>query len=466
MIKSVVKNQKSKENGYALPVALLLGVLMGIFALTMVMLLIRETKDTVATQKRIQTLVTADAAVDRAIAQIKLLGNWDLVPNLIDYRDDLVYTDIPGVKYRVDIQRGDAIDPPGNLKHDRTVTVRARNNSTGVKRQVQAVIARQPFTSAVSSEGGLSIAGKAQIFWGHMYNFDDTTVMQINTLQEWGTGYPKAYSLSDINAKNRGNRLFELCNEDVPNAYYFANAEDVGCEGMPNPPVIDWMDYRDRAENTLPPGCDWPTMAATPTWYTGVEKGMLFQDGDGDYPGPCCGADDQWSTIVKPRYDTLTDPVGSGGCGITGDDLEDIVVYIDTTDGAPPTATSPGNHPNTVKQTANYPKFRGTLVMTGALGITGGGGTSTAMEPPPGDWLPGTTVTDNVNFQGLIVTGGQFSWSGGPIIYGSVVSFGSFSSVGGIKIYYNYEFPYEGVSGGVFTVTAWREQSPDFEVLK
>lgn len=268
--------------------------------------------------------------------------------------------------------------------------------------------------------GGLSPSSKARVFWGDMYHLDTSTDMDISINQPWGPGYPSAFSVSDINANNRaGNPTFTDCSEDD---FYFSNYEDPGCPGMPAEPVIDWAGLKTLAQNS---GCDWSTLTPIPAWYTGgPQVGMLFQVGDDDYPGAWCACpDDQWLATVQPRLDTMQ-AGAPAGCGITGAALDSQVVYVDTTDGGIPTALPLGNHPNDIVQTGTPPMFRGTFITTGSVAIVGGGGTVVGMTAPAGGWLPASQIK-NVNFYGLIVTGGMFSWAGNPVVYGSIITKGS-----------------------------------------
>lgn len=302
----------------------------------------------------------------------------------------------------------------------------------------------QPFGSFWGMNGANFSSG-GEIFWSNIYHHDPGTDLVIGNNQVWGPGYPRAYSVSDINAKNRGNYTFTDCNED---SYYFSNVNDVGCDGIIAQPVVDWAGLKTSAQNS---GCDWSVLIPIPAWYSFSEQGLLFKPGDSDYPGSYGGPDASWAAIIESRLITLQ-TAAPAGCGITGSALDNEVVYIDTSPGGEtPYFVSAGdnNHPKTIKQSGSPPKFRGSIVTAGELQIVGSGGSFTAMSAPAGGWIP-SSASMNVNFQGLIVTGGDFGWAGNPVVYGSIIVFGDLVSVGGIKLYGFPAFPYSGISGGGF----------------
>ena len=180
---------------------------------------------------------------------------------------------------------------------------------------------------------------------------------------------------------------------------------------------------------------------------------MLFRSYNANYAGLYTKAA-KWDAI-QARLDVVA-AAAPAGCGKPMD--SETTVYIDLEDGSLP---GPVPVPTLMpKQISAYGcSFKGQFVTTGDLYMKGPGGINKTILPPPGSWLP-TSATVDVNFEGLVVVGGDMYWNSSPLIYGSLVIEGAYDSTGTIIVYYNYYFPYDGIAGGTFAITAWRELDP------
>jgi hypothetical protein len=229
---------------------------------------------------------------------------------------------------------------------------------------------------------------------------------------------------------------------------------------MPDPPIVEWDELKELAKAS---GCDYSALNPVPSWYSAGAQGLFFSHLDTDYQTYLAGDYDKkakWDDVIQPRLDTIM-AAAPAGCGIAAND--NMTIYVDLEDGSIPAATpQPTLMPKEI-HTQNI-GFRGQIVLTGNFFLNAGGGINKTIYPPPGNWLP-VSVTTDINVEGLLVVGGDFYWNGNPILYGSIVVEGGYLGGGTITVYYNYYFPYDGIAGGTFAITAWREMDPADEVL-
>ena len=463
-------NRKGDEPGQALVLTLILGTVIGIFALTVAYMLVRELKDTRAVLSRAEDVHLVDGVVDRAINILKEGDNWGLAPSIPNYCGDYVFQDFEDVEYTVRIDRGSLVEPPGSDKADRTITIYLRQMPDEKKipeqvealptfeaadmapedygyRKIQAVISRRKFTHSVSGKSGIGMSGKALVWWGNVYNFDEFVDMEIGNKANHGPGYPEYYSMTDIVWSGHG--TYNDCGQED----YLYPQE---CKTMPKPPRINEGLLKSRARNMI----NWEGTGTAYDGKTPPIQGFFFYWDDFDYPPD---ADE-----IKARVDAYETVRG------IEPDPADSVIFVDTTDGFP-AADDESNF-----QTINLSqaKLRGSVIIMGHVDMnasenqgytpaidfeapTGMGAGNVPWEPPTGH---PDTLDRTPNINGLLYVRGDFGWAGGPVIYGAVICDGAFDAAGGIEVWYRYDFPYEGVMGGQVAVTRWREVHSKYRV--
>jgi len=118
------------------------------------------------------------------------------------------------------------------------------------------------------------------------------------------------------------------------------------------------------------------------------------------------------------------------------------IVFFDTKNGVDPNLTPSTNWAN-ISFTGSIPsKSQGLFYVAGNLSLGGSPGqTQTISSPPP--TAPATTPaqeteTLGVFHNGVVFVHGNYSSSGNPIIYGSVVTRGIYDCGGTPNVYYNY----------------------------
>ncbi len=502
-----------RGKGQVLPVALIVGTVLMIFALSMVSMMRQTVKMNVKVQKGMDATLSGDAVVDKSINNLLNGDNWmepvsKQLPYLTRYRADYVHSDLRNSLYVVQINPGNLVGGPSDPVFERTITADVYTFSEGKvptpdptpwtrggvrpqgalnHRIVQAVVKRAGFGSAMTSGGAAVLKGSNEVYWGDVYCYNTDTSNPSLTLgnkQPLGPGYPAFHTLGygeaygDIKLK-AGNVIYSNCTD--------AGAADKKLyprdPNMPPMPVIDIEGLRQRSKQIYSENgvssyetgyfyYAYPTTAGEGpnsksggAAGTGVERNHQYNDKtSADYLS--------WKNKIKVVLNRAGINLGKG-TGWPGSD--DFVVFCDTKDGKPLDATGTNRYNGdgcggTAKNAVDFGGcyFNGTLVLLGDFCWSAGGGGYPSMYRPDDGWLPAGPYNISgakdiaVNFNGFLYVGGDVpKMTGNPLIYGSMYINGEVDSTGNFTLYYRDDFNYGMIAPGLVSITKWRE-IPEF----
>jgi hypothetical protein len=180
-------------------------------------------------------------------------------------------------------------------------------------------------------------------------------------------------------------------------------------------------------------------------------------------PGGGGGGDKQLQNVLNRMAVNLKAQGVTGVTPGTWVGADDLVVYIDTTDGDPlksdlSNKVIGGNAGNNYAIDFNGQAFRGTLVLLGSFACEGANdGPSVLLSPPSSAWCP-SAFTDTPAFNGFVYIGGNCEkLVGNPMVYGSIDLEGDFTASGSADIYYRNDFNYNLIQTGTIATTGWKE---------
>jgi hypothetical protein len=505
-------NREAK--GQILPVALVVGASLMIFALAMVSMLRSTARMTQRVAKGNQALFGADLALDKTINYLNT-GAWgapkEPFPFLTRYRGDFVHKDVRDTWYVVRVNPGNLVAPPGDALFERTVTVDALTFAPGQvppaapeptpwtvggampanvvnRRIIQAVVKRGSISNALTSRGNIDIGGSGIIYWGDVYCYMNTLTSPLTTIsldiqtQLVGPGYPEFHTETGCIKKQSGKGIGggTYCQSDaVAQSFkYYPNDPN-----MPPEPIIDLPGLKEIAKKI----------------YIDPSTGTNSQESGYFYKAGCagCGTNSTGAGANEANhtYSTTRPMAFSDQCTLVLNRMrtnlakpatwvgsDDLVFFIDTQDTQDLKAnlsnmaigngtTDPVSGIKSIdfkgggtgKGGAAAGSFQGFMIVQGSMDQTGSGGTNTPMISPGPEWLPPSPVTtENWNFNGFLYIGGNFvKYTGNVLVYGSIFCNGFFSSNGNITVYYRDDFNYGILARGSTGVTKWLQIKPE-----
>jgi len=228
-----------RQRGLALVMAILILVVLGILIPLLVRLLQKESKDAVNSGKKTQALHMAEAGQDRGAW--KLRESDDIWTNAIagvalaGYNNDVIYSDVAGGQYKIQITTGPTVG---------TVAVIAKGRATGTTevRAIQAVYNKGAVLGAVSVNGALQYKPNLKVEWGPVVTFTSIT-------QSPADYHPRKFSAGQITGRDTSN---DSANGALPAGNWagfdYASFYDLGA-----PPVVDLETYKTIAKNSIVP---------------------------------------------------------------------------------------------------------------------------------------------------------------------------------------------------------------------
>lgn len=402
------------EQGQGLPYILVVSAVLLMLLIALVDLVVREMKAGVMVSKKNLLLHAADAAVDRSINALQVGNNWKEIPKLMvpGYNVDAIYTEVPGVIYRLKIQEGNWTPgfQIGDADAERTITVFATQTATGDRKKIMAVVMQSTVGSALFSNGQIAIGGSADIQWGPVVSYS-TASDSIPTPMN----HPAYYSAGGIGG------ALPNCSDPIAGVCVKENATDLG-----SPPVfpLDEMRSIAKGQGTYQGGGG--------SCYTVNETILGNKDDDTVV---------FWDTCDATNYNPLTDSK-CAGC----------------------TATA---HGVDVKLTGSW-GGKGTLVVMGHLETAGTNAQPVTMIPPP-DCTPkygtatdcnnGLPKTDTAMWDGLIYVAGSLSSVGTKLIYGSIYAFDTAGVGGNFSLYFKAVNKGNAFLGKTVLTKLWLERT-------
>lgn len=406
--------------------------------------------------------------------------------------------------------------PPGDAAYERTVTVDMYTLPKGYPtpsvmptpwnqpggsapatyvshRTVQAVVRRGALNASLLTDGTIQLSGHWQIFWGDVYDYypvtncgypcATTTVLSLPSNQPLGPGYPSFHTMQGCISSSgscagcfggsggfSGATYCETTDTGASNCQMYPNDPN-----MPPAPSVDLDSLKQKAQAAYVPGNGQPGagLNSGETGYFYYTSAYSSGAGTNSVSMGCSGCAGQG--VEKNHQYTGTDfgfargnaqaknvltrmaqNLGQSTSSWVGND--DLVFYIDTTDGLPINSTR-SNMVNGASGSVDgkFATFRGTLVLLGSWSANGHSGSSSVlMSPPSAAWCPAAfSGTPDVN--GFFYVGGDFSCTGSPLYYGSIDVIGSVSGAGTPAIYFRNDFKYNLIQSGTVATTKWQE---------
>jgi hypothetical protein len=504
-----------KEKAQVLPVALIMGGALLIFALAMVSMLSNTIKLSNKVNGGTNATLKGDGVIQKGINILTQGNNWGPAPSLaltpiVGYKADRVYLDIPDAQYLVQVDQGNLLSPPGDQAYERTVTVDlyqmqknyptpsaqptpwlrggAPPNQFVSHRILQAVVRRGSVAAALVAGGSININGHWRVFWGDVYDYANAggaTVVTVNldNSQPLGPGYPAFHTQTGCISSSGS--CAGCTGTGSGSGSTFCNTTDTGAANckmypndpnMPPQPSVGLDGMRDRAMKPYSPG-------GVPSYETGYfyyattitpndTPGINSQTGpagtgqehfhqyNASTPFSVStnggGAVDQVDNVLSRMAQNM-------GVTSTWRGADDLYFFIDTTD----TKALANDLSNMVIGTLNGGQsgwvdgkdatFRGTFILQGCWGANGHNGSiDTLMSPPSSAWCP-AALTAQPDMNGFFYIGGNFDCAGAPIYYGCVYVNGNCSGAGTPTLYYRNDFNYSLIESGTLGVTKWQE---------
>jgi hypothetical protein len=413
------QNMHDGERGQGLPYVIVMSAVLLIFLIALVDLVVREMGAGVMTSKKNLLLHAADAGVDRAITALQVANNWKEIPaGLVGgYNADMIFSEVPGVIYRLKIQEGNWTPgfQIGDKDAERTITVFASQPATGDRKKIQAVVMQSTIGSALFSQGQILISGSADIQWGPVVSYSTAS----NAIPS-PMNHPVYMSAGGI-----GGTLPD-CEDpiagELPGGCVKENATDLGTA-----PVfpLDEMRSIAKGQSTYQGG--------TGACYT-VNDTLLGKKDDDTVVF--------WDTCDGKNFNPITDSKCSG-C----------------------TATA---HGVDVKLTGSW-GGKGTLVVMGDLDTKGTDNQPVSMVPPPDCMTKygnaascnnGNPKAATVMWDGLIYVAGSLSSSGNKMIYGSLYAYDTAGVGGNFSLYYKTNNKGNAFLGKTVLTKLWLEKAP------
>ncbi|MEK7767796.1 MAG: hypothetical protein AAB368_16320, partial [bacterium] len=429
-----------EERAQGLAYVLIVGAVLLVFVTALVSMLQKEMRWLVGSERRSVLLAATDAAVDRALFALQSGGNWDNIPKGVSpgYNQDVVYTDIPGIRYTIKIQEGNWTPgfQIGDAKLERTITVFASNSITGERRKIQALVMQTVLNSALYSGGQITISGKASIHWGPVVSY--STATDSIPLSDPVPNFPIFLSRGGITIG--GARASDVgMDSPDPSAGVSVN-EQADEEELAPPPVIPWDDWRDTAKGG------------------GIHRyfgGALSATG-------CVNANESSAYSPAPLETSITFYDTRGAVNY------DPAVHASPADYNDCKNLNPGAIGAVVKTAGNF-CGRGILVVMGDLDATGNGcNLGVTMTPPP-DCYPrydryntdcAPSAPTDLTWDGTIYVAGILSYAGTPKIYGSLYAARTSTNTGNLTIYYKSSNRTLGLLGKSIFKRLWLERGP------
>lgn len=232
----MIRTSLRSRRGWALVMALLLLMVLGVLIPALVRLAQKDSKDTVSSAKKTTALQLAEAGQDR--------GAWKLresdqiwtdattgvpIPN---YDDDTTFTDVPGGSYKIQIGTGPT---PG------TVMILAKGQTTGQTdvRAIKAVYTKGQVIGALSVNGALQYKPNLDVEWGPVVSFNSITQTPANY-------YPRKFSAGQIVGRDTVN---DSNNGAMP-ANDWAHYDYAAFYDLGNAPTVDLAYYLNKAKAT------------------------------------------------------------------------------------------------------------------------------------------------------------------------------------------------------------------------
>jgi hypothetical protein len=430
------------EQGQGLGYVLVVGAVLLVFVIAIVDLLVSEARWLIGSQRRGQVLQAADAALDRALYVLQRGSNWEAVP-VANYDRDFTYTDIPGIRYTIRIQKGNwtpyapAMGPetaytPANVDMERTITVWATYTATGERRKVQGIAVKATLNSALYAEGTIAMGGSTDVYWGPVVSYD--TGPKAIALTAGGQCSVKSHPIFiakggiDLNGQEA-----QPCGKDSPDPFAGVSVDSYST-ALGDPPKVPIDDYRNRAK---------ALDKITPSLAGPAPKRYYFS------------GQALWSFTSIPGSGAWPDFMTNEG--------DPTVVFFDTVDGLP----YKGTNGTTVRLSGGNNCGAGVLVVMGVLDVQGSGNCAAVKAVPPPDCLklggPCTpnpyTISGHV-WDGFVWAQNRLDAAGTKKFYGSV---GATNGVGtgNLEIWYKSGNKSLGYLGQRVAVRYWRERKPE-----
>lgn len=499
------------EKAQVLPVALIMGGALLIFALAMVSMLSSTIKLSQKVNGGTNATLKADGILQKGINILTMGNNWGPAPSLImtpitGFKADRVYTDIPDSQYLVQIDSGNLMNPPGDTAYERTVTVdlyqMKKDYPTPVAqptpwlrggsppadyiahRTVQAVVRRGSVAAALIAGGTININGHWRVFWGDVYDYAytaspfTTTMVSLDNSQPLGPGYPAWHTQTGCidasgscagclgTGSGTGSVVCNITDTGAANCKLYPNDPN-----MPPKPSVDLEGMKTKAKVVYAPGgvssyetgyfYYASTITASGVAGTNSLSGGLAGTGqernhqyNASYEFDCTfGPNDQVDNVLARMAQNL-------GYASSWRGADDLYFFVDTTDGyglAPDlsNAVIGGGSGNAVD--GKFATFQGTFILLGSWQSNGhSGSVNTPMAPPSSAWCP-TGFTGTPDMNGFFYVGGNFHNTGGPIYYGCVDVEGNCDGAGTPTLYYRNDFKYSLIESGTLGITKWQE---------
>ena len=417
-------NSAEFEQGQGLGYVLVVSAVLLVLLLALVDLVVREMKAGVLTSRKSILLHATDAGVDRAINTLQVANNWKDIPKGLvpGYNADKIFTEVPGVIYRLRIQEGNWTPgyQIGDKDAERTVTVYAAQLDTGDRKKIQAVVMQSTVGSALFSNGMIAIGGSADLHWGPVVSYS-TASNSIPT--------PNAVPIY-MSAGGIGGALPD-CEDPIAGICKNEYATNLGA-----PPIFPLAEMRQiaKGQGTYQP-FPFPVGPVAGDCYSPDVSVLGKKDDDTVV---------FWDTADGKDFNPLTDTVCTGGAS---------------------TAT---HHGVDVKLTGSW-GGKGTLVVMGNLDTKGTNAQPVSMIPPPdcapkygdfaGECNNGLPKADTAMWDGLVYVAGSLSSSGNKLIYGSVYAFDTAGVTGNFSLYFKYNNKGNAFLGKTVVTKLWMERA-------
>lgn len=361
-------------------------------------------------------------------------------------------------------------------------------------RILQEVVRRGSTANSLLADGTIQVGGHWLIFWGDVYDYyqvpgcdpssnpapcTTTTVLSLGNSQGLGPGYPNFHTQQGcISSSGSCAGCFGGSGGFSGSTYCTVN--DVGASNcqmwpndpnMPPEPSVNLEGQKSTAEHIYYLNGGSQSSGETGYFYNSQMT-----------PGPSVSQNSVSVGAAGNGVESNHQYAGSGnfnffhgqppnvlsrmaqnlGQASSWPGNDDLVFYVDTTDGLPMSYVGPPGsytYPNSCG-TADFKQanFRGTFILNGSFtdGGSGGGGVATQMVPPSASWCP-STFTGNPDFNGFVYVAGDFSSNGNPMFYGSIDVKGNVSGNGTPSIYFRNDFKYNLVQSGAVAIEKWQE---------
>ncbi|MBI4051313.1 MAG: hypothetical protein HY400_02285 [Elusimicrobia bacterium] len=401
-----------KEEGQALPLAILLMMVLAILIPTMVWWVQQDTISSVKQKKSTTAFHLAEAAIDRARWKLQETGaNWASTASgvLSNYNFDKTFTDVPGGTYVIKIS-SDATN-----KNRRIAEGVGRDSSTNEVRRIRAVFEQQTFDSAIWSGGDIDVNGaSSRVHWGPIR-------AQKKIEMAAGVRFPRLYSKDKI-TPDPPYCGSPTCTNKTDNIQFWAYFD------VPPRPEIKLGDLKTIAQSSgtyFTTSQDWgnaypggsctgcpPWLNAGTTWF--AQNAIWYFDLDPTEELKLTGSKFIYGTVIITGKLTLQGGGNSSYMIIPPPDAWREYKIVDTVAADEWYGDMGGAIPSPVSPTFEFGK-----------------------TPCPA-YQADNCINDKVSFRGFVYAQNEFDASGGDLVHGMIiVDKDEVSNSGNILVFYD-----------------------------